>query len=470
MSGEEVDLTNIEQVPDDSHINLSVVDDDIAEIQSPIDQQTQTNYRAWKKNTPFLYDYIITHSVLWPSLTVQFFPDLERPLSKNAKLDPLQESKKDESGSSRADNEEAIQRLLLGTFTLGQSTDNISILQLPYYTNLNKNLTIDKLDYNHDKEEFELTKVAKKKINVLQKINHLGDVNKLRYMPQNPDVIASANNLGNLVIYDRTKHASFKSSLIGDDTDLNKPQLRLVNEWNTSDADIFAIDWNKQKEGVIISANMVGNINLYDIRSKFTSKEIQTINESQYFSNSNIGINDIEWIPNHDSVFSFVDEQGSIKFYDIRLPEHQLQVLQHQLSNSGINSISVNPGNTSCIATGDIDGVVNVWDIRLFGSGNASGVYSIKNQHEGSITQLKWHPKFHNILASSSSDKTVKLFDMNRMEQDEGLFFTHAGHMLGVNDFDWSLHDDWMLASVADDNSLHVWKPSLLTVRNSETI
>lgn len=31
--------------------------------------------------------------------------------------------------------------------------------------------------------------------------------------------------------------------------------------------------------------------------------------------------------------------------------------------------------------------------------------------------------------------------------------------MLGVNDFDWSLHDDWLVATVGDDNSLHAWKP-----------
>lgn len=462
--GETSGLSNA-VMPSDNTEELTVVE------HSPIDQQTEVNYRIWKKNAPFLYDYITTHSLLWPSLTVQFFPDLEKPLSKEARLDPFQDFKKADANESKSENEISIQRILLGTFTLGQSTDSISILQLPYYTNLNKNLTIDKLDYNHEKEEFELTKVAKKKINVLQKINHWGDVNKLRYMPQNPDVIASSNNLGNLVIYDRTKHASFKNSLIGEDTEINKPQLHLINEWNLSDSDIFAIDWNKQKEGVIISANMEGNINLYDIKSKFTSKDVQTINESQHFSNSSIAINDIEWIPNHDSIFTFVDDQGSIKLLDIRLPEHQLLILQNQKSDKGINSVSVNPSNSTCLATGDIDGIIDVWDIRMFGSGNANSVYSIKNHHQGSITQVKWHPKYHNILASSSSDKLVKIFDLSTIEEEEkGLMFTHAGHMLGVNDLDWSLHDDWLVASIADDNSLHVWKPSNQLVKHYKTI
>jgi hypothetical protein len=34
-------------------------------------------YKIWKKNTPFLYDLVMTHILEWPSLTVQFLPDNE---------------------------------------------------------------------------------------------------------------------------------------------------------------------------------------------------------------------------------------------------------------------------------------------------------------------------------------------------------------------------------------------------------
>ena len=32
-------------------------------------------YKIWKKNTPFLYDLVVSHTLEWPSLTVQWFPD-----------------------------------------------------------------------------------------------------------------------------------------------------------------------------------------------------------------------------------------------------------------------------------------------------------------------------------------------------------------------------------------------------------
>jgi hypothetical protein len=34
-------------------------------------------YKMWKKNSPFLYDLVITHALEWPSLTCQWFPDVE---------------------------------------------------------------------------------------------------------------------------------------------------------------------------------------------------------------------------------------------------------------------------------------------------------------------------------------------------------------------------------------------------------
>ncbi len=31
-------------------------------------------YKVWKKNTPFLYDLVVTKALEWPSLTCQWLP------------------------------------------------------------------------------------------------------------------------------------------------------------------------------------------------------------------------------------------------------------------------------------------------------------------------------------------------------------------------------------------------------------
>ncbi|UYV77566.1 lin-53 [Cordylochernes scorpioides] len=40
-------------------------------------------YKIWKKNTPFLYDLVMTHALEWPSLTAQWLPDVTRSDEQN---------------------------------------------------------------------------------------------------------------------------------------------------------------------------------------------------------------------------------------------------------------------------------------------------------------------------------------------------------------------------------------------------
>jgi len=44
--------------------------------EEPEDQTINEEYRIWKKNTPYLYDLLITHALEWPSLTISWFPSI----------------------------------------------------------------------------------------------------------------------------------------------------------------------------------------------------------------------------------------------------------------------------------------------------------------------------------------------------------------------------------------------------------
>jgi histone-binding protein RBBP4 len=48
-------------------------EDDFNEIED--EQVICEEYKIWKKNTPFLYDLVITNGLEWPSLTVNWFPE-----------------------------------------------------------------------------------------------------------------------------------------------------------------------------------------------------------------------------------------------------------------------------------------------------------------------------------------------------------------------------------------------------------
>jgi len=38
------------------------------------------------------------------------------------------------------------------------------------------------------------------------------------------------------------------------------------------------------------------------------------------------------------------------------------------------------------------------------------------------------------------------------------LLFSHAGHKGKISDFSWNINQPWVISSVAEDNSFHVWQ------------
>ena len=65
-------------------------------------------YKIWKKNTPFLYDLVVTHALEWPSLTVEWLPDRVEPPGKDY----------------------SVQKLILGTHTSENEQNHLMIAEV----------------------------------------------------------------------------------------------------------------------------------------------------------------------------------------------------------------------------------------------------------------------------------------------------------------------------------------------------
>lgn len=63
------------------------------------------------------------------------------------------------------------------------------------------------------------------KIRVKQTIHHEGEVNRARYMPQNPDLIATKTVRGDVLVFDRTKHETRAPEGMG-----CRPDIRLKGQ------------------------------------------------------------------------------------------------------------------------------------------------------------------------------------------------------------------------------------------------
>ena len=76
--------------------------------ESPMEKEINEEYKIWKKNSPFLYDLAMTHALEWPSLTVQWFPDVQTP----------------------SDRPVSIHKMLLGTHTSGDEPNYLMVAEV----------------------------------------------------------------------------------------------------------------------------------------------------------------------------------------------------------------------------------------------------------------------------------------------------------------------------------------------------
>ena len=84
------------------------------------------------------------------------------------------------------------------------------------------------------------------KIEIEIKINHEGEVNRARFMPQNPCIIATKTPTSDVLVFDYTKHPSKP-----DPNGVCTPELRLKGHQKEG----YGLSWNPNLNGHLLSAS-----------------------------------------------------------------------------------------------------------------------------------------------------------------------------------------------------------------------
>eukprot|EP01084_Bolivina_argentea_P057432 104924_1 len=137
-------------------------------------------YKLWKKNSPFLYDLVLSSALEWPSLSVEWLPDKKVIHDTN-------------------DIDYSIQRLVIATHTNETEQDYLMIAEARLPTIDPKKLS-DK--YKHSCDVYGGFGGAAGKIEIVQKITHNGEANRARYMPQNRHIIATKTKHATVSVFD----------------------------------------------------------------------------------------------------------------------------------------------------------------------------------------------------------------------------------------------------------------------------
>ncbi|XP_020582018.1 histone-binding protein MSI1-like [Phalaenopsis equestris] len=383
-------------------------------------------FRVWKKNSPYLYDLVISHALEWPSLTVQWLPS---------------------SSSSHSSSFSTIQRLVLGTHT-SDDTPNfllISAVQFPSPSHLSSEPPLN------------LPLAPLPNVRIEQRISHEGEVNRARYMPQKPSLIATKTCGPEVHVFD-----SGKRPMIPPEGDTCRPDFVLRGHQTEG----YGLAWSSRREGYLLSGSYDYKICLWDVGIASNEKNLDC---NAVFEAHEAAVEDVEWHSENDNMFGSVGDDHRLMLWDLRSsrkPEHSLLVHEDE-----VNSLSFNPFNEWLLATASADTNIKLFDLRKL----SLGLHTFYN-HTGPVLQVEWSPHRETLLASSSEDKKLMLWDLCRIgdEQTEGdasdgppeLLFVHGGHTAKISEFSWNPEEPWVIASVAEDNILQVWQVAESIYRN----
>ncbi|KDQ31308.1 hypothetical protein PLEOSDRAFT_166538 [Pleurotus ostreatus PC15] len=410
------------------------VEDDLAAEEE--NKLINEEYKTWKKNAPYLYDVVITHALDWPSLTCQWFPDKESPSNK-----PY-----------------TTHRLLLGTHTSGQAQDYLQIatVQMPKRDSSPTSDKLDRGDYDDDRGELGgHTIPPQPKIQIIQKINHSGEVNRARYMPQNPDLIATKAVTGEVLVFDRTKHSSEPER-----GGVCKPDIRLVGQTREG----YGLTWNPNKAGHILGASEDMTICHWDVNSYTKAKT--TIEPTNVFRGHTSIVGDVDWNPINQDVFASVGDDKMLFIWDTRTTSEAATKIQAH--DREILAVAFSPAKEHLVLTGSADKTIVLHDLRS----PAKKLHSFEC-HTDEVLHLAWSPHNPTVFASASSDRRINVWDLSQIgveqtpdDQEDGppeLLFVHGGHTARPTDFCWAPgeQENWTVSSTSEDNVVMVWQPTM---------
>ncbi|KAK7541198.1 WD40-repeat-containing domain protein [Phyllosticta citribraziliensis] len=393
-------------------------------------------YKMWKKNSPFLYDVLFAQALDWPALTAQWLPD-----------------KQEVPGSNLAKH-----RLIYGTHTSSKSQNYLHIASIEIPTLQ----APDPSDYDAQKGEIGGHGAAKTpfQFTTVQRINHPSEINKARYMPQNPNLIATWCTDGRVLVFDRTKHSSEP-----DPSGVSKPDIELVGH----EAEGFGLSWNPQEEGWLATGSEDCTVRLWNTKGDF-NKNDPTIRPARTFEHHTAIVNDVQHNPINPFLLGSVSDDLTLQILDTRQETNKVALHRKDAHADAVNCLAFHPHWESIVATGSSDHTVGLWDLRFLDK----KLHSLEN-HTQTVINVDWHPTDSAVLASASVDKRINFWDVSKIgeeqtpeEAEDGppeLLFIHGGFTNSVTDFSWNRNDPWFMLATAEDNQLQIFRPARTIVQ-----
>jgi len=426
-----------------------------------LERKADKVFRMWKKNSSLLYDFVMIQLLECPSLTVQWLPEtravpgypdfLEHRLLLGTYQSAVAESEQEPERTEKRGRKPAPK-------PVHRDYLMVAGVQVP------RSLSDTREGMEADEKVENNVLYPQAQVDMVARYGHSGEVNRARYMPQNPRIVAtkSGGEGGELYLFDM--------QALGNKLLTNKDQHSadhyLTLRGHTKEG--YGLCWNERKSGYLLSGSHDNRVCVWDVlaeagKSRTGAKQLDPLNSFQGHTDC---VGDVAWSPHQESVFFSVGDDKKVFIWDLRSKKASSS---HVISQWAVNSIACNTFSQHIFATGTGckgSGVVRVWDDRKMDAPLNELVH-----HHDVVDVVSWSPHHEHILASGGRDRKVHVLDIqkapppSRAENPEPslreVMFVHGGHRNHISDIAWNPECPWFVSSVSDGEfNVNFWQPT----------
>ena len=185
-------------------------------------------------------------------------------------------------------------------------------------------------------------------------VNHQGEVNKARCMPQSHNIIATKTVSAEIHIFDYFKHPTKPASA----HEFKEPQLRLAGH----EREGYGLCWSKAREGLLISGSDDGIICAWDVNKCGTDSNVVSPVVSVRDAHSGQVVEDVTWSHFNENEFASVGDDRHLRLWDLRDPHSCVGSTSQQ--SDDLMCIDSSAFDPYVLVTGSNDSKVLLWDTR----------------------------------------------------------------------------------------------------------